>query len=478
MSEGPFWEYRLDDDDDGGDGGWSDDGAGGDNGDPGGYGQDDDDDQEDDGQDEGDEDGQPRDLEPEEGGQLDDQFAGEEDLPEVDDRVFGDASDFPDADESDFEDDSGDWSADDYAESARNLFGRHEFFGDTIATRLSDLGYRSYENPTFTHNFEQLSPGLGESVRMFEREGQLSLFGFVPAAVLALLASRYTGFDLSNLEVSVPYKGEMTPPQPLPPAFANIAVKDAVDLRPYCTPVGDQRQTSRCSAFAWTHGLEMSRGILREDSPRLSPTYTMLQFQRMQGDAQDYRYAHLGGDGTVGGPDPGQVLCERGSCHQEYWPDDSPSPRAGERDMDIDAERYRLEGTPLPIALDDVKRVLSAGCPVHVAMNTGSTFADVGRDGLFNAAEPPSGRHGRHAMLIVGYTGNYYIVKNSWGTDWGDQGYCYVPKNVLVASEPEFVAFLLKKDSGGGAAAAPPAVSQPQARAAAPKKKGWFDWLK
>ncbi len=104
-----------------------------------------------------------------------------------------------------------------------------------------------------------------------------------------------------------------------------------------------------------------------------------------------------------------------------------------------------LEGVPLPIAIDDVKKVLSAGCPVHVSMNTGAAFSDVGRDGVFNAAESPWGRHGRHAMLIVGYTGNFFTLKNSWGTDWGDQGYCFVPKNVLAASDPEFVAVLLKR---------------------------------
>ena len=64
---------------------------------------------------------------------------------------------------------------------------------------------------------------------------------------------------------------------------------------------------------------------------------------------------------------------------------------------------------------------------------------------VFNAAEAPSGRHGRHAMLIVGYVGNFFTLKNSWGTDWGDQGFCYVPKNVLAASDPEFVAVLFRK---------------------------------
>lgn len=165
----------------------------------------------------------------------------------------------------------------------------------------------------------------------------------------------------------------------------------------------------------------------------------------MQGDAQDYRYAYSGGDGTIGGPDPGRVLAEEGTCSQELWPDDRESPAASERVLSADAEKHLLDATPHPIALDDVRKALSAGCPVQVAMNTGPGFSKVGRDGLFNAAEPPSGRHGRHAMLIVGYTGNFYILKNSWSEDWGDKGYSYVPKNVLADSDAEFVAALVKK---------------------------------
>jgi hypothetical protein len=374
----------------------------------------------------------------------DDQF--DEDLPGVDETVYASAEDFPNADAEDFEDDEGDWSVDDYEESAANIFGDTQFFGDTITTQLAEKGFNAFENPGFAQNFNEIAPGAGDTVRLFERDGQLHAFGFLPMAVLALLRSRYTGIDWSNAEVSVPgMGGEKAETKPLPEPFNSAQVRDSVDLRPYASPVGDQRQTSRCSAFAWTHATELGSSILQKATPRLSPNYTMLRFQQMQGDAKNFRYAYEGGEGTVGGPDPGHVLVQEGTCQNRLWPDDSPQPMADERLLASDAAQYRLPARPWPIEIDDVKKALSAGCPVHVAMNTGPRFSDVGRDGIINAAEAPSGQHGRHAMLLCGYTGNFYIVKNSWGTDWGDQGYCYIPKNVLQAADAEFVAVLLDK---------------------------------
>ena len=41
---------------------------------------------------------------------------------------------------------------------------------------------------------------------------------------------------------------------------------------------------------------------------------------------------------------------------------------------------------------------------------------------------------GGHALLAVGYDDiqKHFIVRNSWGSDWGDHGYCYIPYEYLL----------------------------------------------
>ena len=33
-----------------------------------------------------------------------------------------------------------------------------------------------------------------------------------------------------------------------------------------------------------------------------------------------------------------------------------------------------------------------------------------------------------HAVLLVGWNEKYWIIKNSWGTDWGVDGYLYLDR--------------------------------------------------
>ena len=34
-----------------------------------------------------------------------------------------------------------------------------------------------------------------------------------------------------------------------------------------------------------------------------------------------------------------------------------------------------------------------------------------------------------HYVLLTGYTEDYWIAKNSWSSDWGEDGYIKLPRN-------------------------------------------------
>jgi hypothetical protein len=377
-----------------------------------------------------------------------------------DPEVFGSAADFPDATAEDFADDTGSWTDDDYAQTADRLFGGSEFYGEDPGQRYVDAGWEPLDEQAHTEFADQVAeqvPAAATSVSLFSSDGGLRATGFVPIEALALLRELRPDIDFSLLNVAAPrhpadaWTGRDLPP--LPAEIARVVPPAAVDLRKFCSPVGDQGQTLRCAAFAWTHGEELLRNLLGLPAAALACNYTMLEFQRMQGDARDFEYAFAGGEGTVGGPDPGQILAERGTCPRQLWPDDEPRPAASEKAMARAAHDLTLPARILPIALDNLRQVLACGHPVQVTMDTGEGFSRLGRSGVFDAAEAPSGQHGRHAMLAVGYIGNYFILKNSWGADWGDQGYAYVPKKVLADAGADLVTMIPTQPAAQGPAA-------------------------
>jgi len=65
-----------------------------------------------------------------------------------------------------------------------------------------------------------------------------------------------------------------------------------------------------------------------------------------------------------------------------------------------------------------------ASLPVSVCVDASGNFQHYS-GGVFSG---PCGTSINHAILAVGYTSQYWIVKNSWGTSWGSSGYIFMAR--------------------------------------------------
>jgi len=92
-----------------------------------------------------------------------------------------------------------------------------------------------------------------------------------------------------------------------------------------------------------------------------------------------------------------------------------------------------------------MKKVVYERGPVYISFNCGertgndtmlrevSNKFDHYASGIFDVPGCPAYRNLNHAPVVVGYgTENgtdFWKVKNSWGPDWGEQGYIKVKRN-------------------------------------------------
>ncbi len=84
--------------------------------------------------------------------------------------------------------------------------------------------------------------------------------------------------------------------------------------------------------------------------------------------------------------------------------------------------------------INEVKTALINLGAVLLSINVTESFFDVKSDG--KVPNYAGDFYGRHAMVIVGYTENdEWIVLNSYGKEFGDRGFCYLPFNYKGINE-------------------------------------------
>lgn len=113
------------------------------------------------------------------------------------------------------------------------------------------------------------------------------------------------------------------------------------------------------------------------------------------------------------------------------------------------ASKYKISSYARVTSASAVKScIYDKKSPVMVICNIYDSFYNVGADGKVPVKS--GALQGSHAMTIIGWTkiagAEYYVVQNSWGSNWGDNGICYIrPDNNIITD----MYTIFDKDNGG-----------------------------
>jgi len=218
-------------------------------------------------------------------------------------------------------------------------------------------------------------------------------------------------------------------------AIAGTALPPKVDLRPHMPRILNQSDTNSCVAHAvagtYDYWVKRLKGTDLEVS-RLFVYYNARWRDNCQ-DKDEGATIQFAVDS----------LGEFGACPEVTWPfrqkfvNTKPP-----QDAYKEGVLFRVKTKhQVPTDLMKWKQSLAQGLPIVFGCLLFDSFDDcTDRGGVVPMPSPEDlGRkeHGSHAMCAVGYSDveKVFIVRNSWGPKWGDQGYCYMPYNYLMSDK-------------------------------------------
>jgi len=212
-----------------------------------------------------------------------------------------------------------------------------------------------------------------------------------------------------------------------------------IDLRPFCPPIRNQGDLGACTAFGATALVDFVRKKQGLTVWTPSPLFTYYSTRLMEGTVDSDSGAYV--------RDALKSTVNDGVALEREWPYliDKFNVRPSE-DVWANATKHQ---TLEYLKLNDTDKAAVLGClndgyPFIFGIRLYTSFTN-SLDTMFGGSvhEPNRAKEkllGGHCMMCVGYQkrddeSEYAIVMNSWGSGWGDAGYCYIPLNYLLSSD-------------------------------------------
>lgn len=212
-----------------------------------------------------------------------------------------------------------------------------------------------------------------------------------------------------------------------------VVLPPKIDLRTLVTmpPAYNQGNLGSCSAQAIAGAIEFSQD--KQSLPNYVPSRLFIYYyeRAIQGTVDTDSGAML--------PDGMAVLNGYGYVPETDWPYDISKFAVKPPDalMTIAAKAITSQYASVPHTMSDIKGALAQGFPLvfGIICYTSLESESVARTGIV----PMPGRWmdrqiGGHAILLMGYDDSKkrFMFRNSWGPEWGDKGYGYLPYDYVM----------------------------------------------
>ncbi len=211
-----------------------------------------------------------------------------------------------------------------------------------------------------------------------------------------------------------------------------LSLPRSIDLRPDCPPVFDQGQLGSCTANVGV----AARMMLSDLTTMLSRLYLYYKERVIEGTVPE--------DAGASVRSICKALQRYGVCRTSLWPyverkfDQPPPPGADANAVQYRIASYRSLGSEPAEILSMARRFLALKRqPVLIGVSIYESFESrqTQTTGVIPLPNPDTEQYlGGHALLVVGYDDaqQHFIVRNSWGTGWGDHGYGYMPYRFVL----------------------------------------------